>query len=172
MEFQELVKNRQSCRSFNKDKPIELKTLTECIDIASLSPSACNAQPYRVDLLIGDRFTEGVKFIQDAGMNKFAIEAQAMFVISENRGTLISTVTGKIIDTDFTQIDIGIFTAHLTLALKEKGVDSCIIGWINKSKMQSFLGINKQVYLCILAGYATDNYPLREKKRKDIFVCK
>ena len=170
MDFKELVSIRQSCRSFDKNVKIDESVLVECAKTAMLSPSACNAQPYIVKLVNDEELLKkAVGCIQDAGMNRFADNASAMYVIFGNKGKLISTVTGKLIDSDFTQIDIGIFTAPLTLALAEKGIGSCIIGWINKDKLSKLLGVEKPVYLCVLVGAATEGYEIREKKRKYVF---
>ena len=48
MNFYELAKHRQSCRSYNSEREVEDEKLSRILECARLSPSACNGQPYRV----------------------------------------------------------------------------------------------------------------------------
>ncbi|MCK4979246.1 MAG: nitroreductase family protein, partial [Candidatus Delongbacteria bacterium] len=45
MNFLELAKKRSSVRSYI-EKPVEKEKILRCIEAASLSPSACNSQPW------------------------------------------------------------------------------------------------------------------------------
>jgi len=69
-------------------------------------------------------------------------------------------------DKHYPHIDLGIVAAHITLAVTDEGLGSCIIGWCDEKKVQKALDIpkNKRVMLVILLGYSAQ--PLREKKRK------
>lgn len=45
MDFETLQLKRESCRVYS-DKPVSRETLTHLVDVARLSPSGCNAQPW------------------------------------------------------------------------------------------------------------------------------
>jgi nitroreductase len=45
MNFQDLVKTRQSDRAY-LDKPVDRATIDRCIEATRLAPSACNSQPW------------------------------------------------------------------------------------------------------------------------------
>ncbi|MDP4282371.1 MAG: nitroreductase family protein, partial [Bacteroidota bacterium] len=48
MDFLNLVRNRQSVRAYNPDRPVEPEKLERCIEAVRLAPSACNAQPWKL----------------------------------------------------------------------------------------------------------------------------
>jgi len=50
MEFEELVRNRYSCRKF-LPKPVLRATIEKILDLAQQTPSWCNCQPWQVVLL-------------------------------------------------------------------------------------------------------------------------
>ena len=45
-DFEALQRTRESCRVYS-DKPISRELLTHLVEVAGLSPSACNSQPWR-----------------------------------------------------------------------------------------------------------------------------
>lgn len=46
MDFLEIARARQSCRSYDETRPVEQEKLDAVLEAARLAPSACNAQPY------------------------------------------------------------------------------------------------------------------------------
>ena len=49
MDFLELVHKRQSVRAYDSTRPVENDKLERCIEAVRLAPSACNAQPWKVN---------------------------------------------------------------------------------------------------------------------------
>ena len=47
MDFLQLVLSRQSDRAYDKGRPVEAEKLERILEAARLSPSACNAQPWK-----------------------------------------------------------------------------------------------------------------------------
>ena len=45
MDFLEIARARQSCRSYDTERPVEQEKLDAVLEAARLAPSACNAQP-------------------------------------------------------------------------------------------------------------------------------
>ena len=45
MDFKEIAKMRQSCRSYDPNREVEEAKIEKILEIAKLSPSACNGQP-------------------------------------------------------------------------------------------------------------------------------
>lgn len=167
-ELEKLYLTRQSCRSFDANRPVERELLERICRIALLSPSACNAQPWKLYVATGEQAKQVIKGLQDMGVNKFASDAPAVIVVAESKGNLISSVGSSIKKTDFTHNDIGILTAHLVLAAEAAGLQTCILGWRNESKLQKSLSLPKGTKIphAIVLGYATEGYEVREKKRK------
>ena len=106
--------------------------------------------------------------IHSMGMNKFVEKAPFFIIICENSYSISAAFGSKIKDQDYRSIDIGIATAHITLAATQKGLSTCIIGWFDEKKLKKLLKIKNRICLIIVLGYSAKGYPLREKTRKNI----
>ena len=168
-ELEKLYLTRQSCRSFDANKPVERELLERICKLALLSPSACNTQPWRLYVVTGDKAKEAIKATQDMGKNKFASDAPAIIVLSKVKGNAATRLANRFDYNDFENNDIGILTAHLVLAAEAAGLQTCILGWRNEKKLCQILSLPKGTKLAnaVVLGYATEGYQVREKKRKD-----
>lgn len=169
MEFFELIQKRESCRSF-KETPVENEKLRRCIEAAHFSPSACNSQPWRYIVVNDPELSPKVaKCVQDMGMNKFTNNCPAFAVVLETGASLMSRLGGKVMDQQFAPLDVGISVAHFCLQATELGLSTCILGWLNESKINELFNIpkNERVRLVLAVGYAA-NDTLRPKQRKPI----
>lgn len=72
---------RQSCRSYDTERPVEQEKLDAVLEAARLAPSACNAQPYTHRRR--GRPAKAASRCDRMGMNKFAAQAPVLIVISE-----------------------------------------------------------------------------------------
>lgn len=167
MEFIELCRIRESCRSYDKDKIIEDNIIDEILECARLSPSACNGQPYHITVCRGDAAEVVAKATQGMGMNKFSSDAPVLLVISEEPYVKTAALGAKVKGIDYRSIDIGILSAHITLAAAEKGVGSCILGWLDSEKIEKALSLPGKVHMVITLGYPKESTPPRAKKRKE-----
>ena len=155
--FMDLIKERQACRSFS-DKPVEMKLLYEIIDIAKNAPSACNSQPWQVYITNTPQENEKMKIcLQDGGRNKFLDDAQAFIAVYIKDEIVLNAGTEvKFISSHFAEYDIGEFVAYLTLAAKDKEIDSCIIGWVNNQKLNETFSLSGRCDLVVALGYAKE----------------
>ena len=96
MNFMEIAKARQSCRSYNPNREVEKEKLDCILESARLSPSACNGQPYQITVCKGNAAKEVAKATQGMGMNKFASDAPVMLVISEKPYVASAALGAKI----------------------------------------------------------------------------
>ncbi len=167
-QLEELYLRRQSCRSFNAEKPVSDELLAKICNLACLSPSACNAQPWKLAVVTGEKTKEIAKSVQGLGMNKFASDVPAFIAIIEGKSNLTAKLGSRIKDNEFTQNDVGMMVAHLVLAAESAGLATCILGWRNEEKLREILGLKEKerVPLVVAVGYATDGYDIRPKKRK------
>jgi len=173
MNFLEIAEKRQSCRSYNPEREVEEEKLAKVLRAARLSPSACNGQPYLITVCKGEAAREVAKAVGGMGMNKFAVNAPVMLVISEEQYVASAALGAKIKGNDYRSMDIGILSAYITAAAEAEGLGSCILGWLDDEKIRATTGARGAVRLVITLGYATDGDRLREKKRKslDELVC-
>ena len=165
-EFKSLVLSRQSCRSFS-DKEIDVNDLKEILDVALLAPSACNSQPWKVYCVTDrEKVKKVAQSVSDGGVNSFASSAKAFFVVAEKTASLKKGAEEKFGRNHFVKYDIGELIAYITLAAKAKGIDTCIIGWINAEKLNAAMNFDdgESCNIVIAAGYG--DCPLREKVRK------
>ena len=165
--FENLVKTRQSCRDFN-DKVVQKETLDKVLDLALLSPSACNSQPWR---LVAITSPETVSVVRDClqyqGHNKFLSNVNCFVAVIDCQATLRPNLESKFDRNRFVKYDVGELTAYLTLGAKANGLDTCIIGWMDEEKLKTALSLadNEVCTMVVAVGYS--DTPIREKVRKD-----
>ncbi len=168
MNFKEIAENRQSCRSYDATRAVEKEKIDQILEVARLSPSACNGQPYFITVCKGETAKKVAKATQSMGMNKFASKAPIMLVISEMPYVKTAAVGAKLKKNDYRSIDIGIVSAYITAEATAQGLDTCILGWLDDMKIREICGLDGAVRLVITLGYASADDKLRTKKRKDM----
>ena len=168
MNFTEIANNRQSCRAYNKEKPVEKEKLQSVLEAFRLSPSACNAQPYHLTVVSGDKKEAVAKACMGMGMNRFAADAPVLLVLSEDNYNKTAAIGAKVKGNDYRSIDIGIACATIAYAATEAGLSTCILGWFDDDKIRKICDLDEAVRLVITVGYAKEDDKLRTKKRKDL----
>ena len=169
MDFMEIAKTRQSCRSYDEGKAVEPEKLRAVLEAAQLAPSACNGQPYLLTVCTGEKAKEVALLTRGmGGMNKFAVQAPVCIVISEGAYNRTAALGAKVKGNDYRSIDIGIMTAYLTAEATAQGLSSCILGWLDDEKIRAAIGTNSATRLVITLGYAAEDDKLRGKKRKEL----
>ena len=166
MNFMEIAQTRQSCRAYDETKAVEAKKLTAMLEAARLSPSACNGQPYHFTVCRGETAREVAKATTGLGMNKFAVQAPVLIVVSEKPYVKSAAMGAKVKGNDYRSMDIGIAVAYLTAEATAQGLSTCILGWLDDEKIRKICGLDQPVRLVITVGYAKDE-TIRPKKRKD-----
>ena len=165
MNFMEIARLRQSCRSYDEDRAVEEEKLAAIVEAVQLAPSACNGQPYHLTVCRGQAAKEVAKATMGMGMNKFAADAPVLLVISEKPYVKSAALGAKVKGNDYRSMDIGIVTAYITAEATAQGLGSCILGWLDDDKIREICHLDGAVRLVITLGYAKDE-PLRNKKRK------
>ena len=169
MNFMDIAKTRQSCRSYDEARAVEKEKLDAVLEAGRLAPSACNGQPYRFTVCLGEKAKEAARLtVGPAGMNKFAAQAPVMIVISEEEYVKSAGLGAKVKNNDYRSMDIGIACAYITAEAAAQGLATCILGWFDDEKVRALCGLERPVRLMITLGYAKDGDPLRAKKRKDV----
>ena len=168
MNFYEIAKTRQSCRSYDAARPVEEEKIAAILESAQLSPSACNGQPYHFSVCRGDAAKAVAQTTMSMGMNKFAADAPVMLVISEKPYVKSAAVGAKVKKNDYRSMDIGIAAAYITAEAAAQGLGSCMIGWFDDDQIRKLCNLDGTVRLVIAIGYAKADDKLREKKRKDL----
>ena len=164
----ELITSRQSDRKYS-DRPVENEKIERIIEAGRMSPSACNAQPWKLIVVSDPTLLKKVADAASAkllGMNSFVKDAPLAIVVVREKPNFSSKVGGTIKKRDYSLIDIGIASENICLQAKAEGLGSCIIGWFDEPGLRKILSIPriKRVELIITLGYSLSAQ--REKKRK------
>lgn len=167
MNFMEIARSRQSCRSYDQERPVEQEKLDAILEAFRLSPSACNGQPYHLTVCRGEAASKVAAATTGLGMNKFAAQAPVLLVISEKPYVKTAALGAKVKGNDYRSMDIGIAAAYLTAEAAAQGLGTCILGWLDDEKIRKICSLDAPVRLVITLGYPKDDY-LRNKKRKDL----
>jgi nitroreductase len=148
---------------------VEQEKLNAILEAGRLAPSACNGQPYKFTVCCGEAAkavaltTRGM-----GGMNKFAVQAPVMIVVSEMPYVKSAALGAKVKNNDYRSIDIGIATAYLTAEATAQGLSTCILGWFDNEKIRKICNLDAPARLVITLGYASEDDKLRKKVRKDM----
>ena len=167
MNFMEIARARQSCRTYDEERAVEPEKIAAMLEAARLAPSACNGQPYHFTVCRGQTAKEVAKATAGLGMNKFAVQAPVLIVVSEKPYVKSAAMGAKVKNNDYRSMDIGIAVAYLTAEATAQGLSTCILGWLDDSKIRSLCDLDQPVRLVITVGYAKDD-TIRPKKRKEI----
>lgn len=170
--FLKLVKQRQSVRKYTS-QPVEPEKLERCLEAAVLAPSASNGQPWRFIVVNEPELVKKVA-AETAGpmasFNTFVSQATIIVAIVIEKMKTVTQIGAHLKDREFALLDIGIAAEHFCLQATEEGLGTCMLGWFNERAIKNLLSIpkNKRIGLLITLGYAPEDYPVREKRRKSI----
>ena len=164
--FKDLALNRQSCRDFS-DKEIDLEKLKSAISTALLAPSACNSQPWKIYCVVSaEKMPLVLESLTEMDRNLFLKKAKAFLVIAETEAVMKEDVKKRFSIDRFVKYDVGQLIAYLTLALKENGLESCIIGWVNTAKLKRAVGMPDNQNSSIVIAVGNSDTPVRKKVLK------
>ena len=153
MDFLEIAKARQSCRSYDENRPVEQEKLDAILEAVRLAPSACNGQPYRITVCRGETAQQVAKACQGMGMNKFASQAPVLLVVSEEPYVKSAAMGARIKGNDYRSMDIGIAVAYLTAEACAQGLSTCILGWLDDQKLRTICNLKYPARLVVTLGY-------------------
>jgi nitroreductase len=164
----EIILNRQSDRKYS-ERAVEKEKLERIIEAGRMSPSACNAQPWKFIVVTEQKLVKEVAEAASAkllGMNSFVTQAPVQIVIVRESPNFSSKVGASIKNKDYSLIDIGIAAENICLQAEAEGLGSCIIGWFDEKMLRKILMIpgSKRVELIITLGYSLSEK--RDKRRK------
>jgi nitroreductase len=168
-DFKEIAAKRQSCRDFS-DQPVEREKLLKCVEAASLTPSACNSQPWKVLVVTDPAARAAVSAsTRQMGLNDYTAKAQAFFVVLETQAKLMPKIASIVDSQVFAKGDLGAFTYALTLEAESQGLGTVILGMFDRPKLIELLSIpaGQSVFLVVAVGYPAKE-GVRTKSRKPL----
>ena len=158
--LRDLVAKNRSYRRFHQDVAIERATLVELVDLGRLSASGTNAQPLKYVLACD----------AESNAKVFATLGWAVHVpdwpgpIEGERPSAYIIVLGDTAVRSHFGVDHGIAAQSILLGATEKGLGGCMLGNIQRSKLQEAFQIPTQyeVLLVIALGKPKERVVLEE----------
>lgn len=171
----EMILSRQSDRKYS-EKTVEQDKLDRILEAGRMSPSACNAQPWKFIVVNDPELLKKMAVAAQAkllSMNKFVAQSPVMIVVVREKPNMTSKIGAAIKDRDYSLIDIGIASENICLQAKAEGLGSCMIGWFDEPEVRKILGIpaKKRVELIITIGYSLSEFRKKVRKPVEEVVC-
>ena len=131
------VRKTRSYRRFYQDRPLDLTTLRDLVDLARLAASASNRQPLQYVLCCTPETNAAVfKTLAWAGfLTDWPGPAEG-----ERPAGYVVTLGDTTLRKDF-GVDEGLALQNLLLAATEKGLGGCILGSVQRDQLRQILAI-------------------------------
>ena len=121
MEFTQLIRNRESIRNYDPEKPVPDAVLEKILEAGRIAPSACNDQPWIFLVIRSEKMLEAVRACYSRPWFKEA--PQILVVVGLKDQAWVRSFDGY----NSIETDIAIAFTHLMLAAENEGVGTC---WI------------------------------------------
>lgn len=147
MEFQQLIKDRYSVRSFS-DRPIEDEKLARILEAGRLAPTAKNNQPQKVYVLRSQEAIQKIRALTRCAYNAPVVLIVAVDKNLEWKNPLEEGITSG-------QQDAAIAATQMMLAAAAEGLGSCWVCYMPPSKVREAFELpeNEEVVLLLPIGY-------------------
>jgi nitroreductase len=162
--FPELATSRSSVRHFSKE-PVPEELISQAVQMAQKSPSACNRQTSRVHALCDKDLIRQVLEIQ-CGTRGFTEQIDKLLVVTGDlRVFLWSQERNQV------HLDNGLFSMSLLFGLHYLGVGACPLHWcVAPSKdriMRRLVGIpeHEAISMLVAVGSLPDDYRVAHSQR-------
>lgn len=149
MEFNEVIKNRFSCKKFS-DRQLEKEVLERILEAGRLAPTAKNLQEQHIYVA---QSKEALSKIDAATPCRY--NAGTVLVVAFDKNNVF-TYPGEKRDSGIE--DAAIVATHLTLAAYNEGVDGCWLNFFDPDKLAESLSLpeNEEILMLLDLGYAAD----------------
>ncbi len=163
MDFFELIKRRESVRSYSSD-PIEEEKINKILEAARLAPSAANKQPWEFIVVRSKDILDEVK---KSYPRDWFINAPCIIVVKGDKNQSWKRKDGY----DSIETDLAIAMTYIILSSFELGLATCWIGAFDESVLRKALNLkeNEVVFALTPLGYPEKDYkPKGVKDRKPL----
>ena len=174
MTFKEMLEKRESCRAFS-GRLVTRDDLMRLVEAGRLSPSGCNAQPWKFIVVdepdAKERLCDALVVDGGATGAPFRKQVPAFIIIVEQPAKVMPFVKDHYVDTQrFAQGDIGMAAMNMCYQALELGLSTCILGVNDQKKMEDYFGIpqGSEVRLVLAVGYSAEEKAPRKKIRKPV----
>jgi nitroreductase len=165
MEFTELIRNRESIRNYDPDRPVSKAVIEKILEAGRIAPSACNDQPWLFLVIGSESMLEAVRACYSRPWFKDA--PQLLVVVGLKDQAWVRSFDGY----NSVETDIAIAFTHLMLAAENEGVATCWIEAYDPKILRKALNLtgSQVVFGITPLGYPREGFVKKgEKIRKSM----
>ena len=177
MDFLTMMQTRKSCRAYQK-KDVSREDLLKIVEAGRLSPSGCNAQPWKFIIVDEADALEKVRvvLVVEDGMTgaPWRDQVPAFIILCEQEAKVRPSVIAHYKDSQrFAQGDIGAACMNMCHEAMDLGLSTCIIGMNDQEKMEQSFGIpsGHEVRLVLAVGYSAEKHEPPKVRKPLEEVC-
>lgn len=127
MTFQELAKQRYSCRKFS-DRKVEQELLDKIVEVAIAAPTAVDRQPVQVFLMESDQAKEAI-----CSVTRFSFGAEHFLVVgAKQEEAWVRKYDGR----NFADVDASIVATHIMMEIADLGLGTTWVGHFDAPRLQ------------------------------------
>jgi len=162
MTFLDLVRARESVRSYDPGRPVPRETIERILEAGRLAPSAVNRQPWRF-LVVSS--PEALARVRPAYGKQWFQDAPHILAVA---GEPAAAWTRKYDGFNSHQMDLAIAMTHLLLAAEDEGVGTCWVSAFDPAVMRPALGLKEgeEVYAVTPLGYPPAGFAKKGTKER------
>ena len=170
MHFNEVIKERYSCKKFD-GRPVEKASLEAILEAGRVAPTAKNLQEQRIYVVQSE---EGLAKIDELTPCRYG--ATTVLVVAFDATNVFTYPGGK---RDSGVEDATIVATHLMLAAQAVGVDSCWINFFDPEEVAKRFELpeNEEVLMFLDLGYAEagtkplpNHYSRKEREETVVYL--
>ena len=172
MDFLSLVQKRESCRAFN-GKAASREDLIKIVEAGRLSPSGCNAQPWKfiiVDEELALSKLRDALVLENGGTGApWRNQVSSYIIVVEVPAHIMPAALEHYQDSQrFAPGDLGMAVMNMCYEAMDLGLSTCILGLNEQSKMEKAFQIphGYDVRMVLAVGYPAKETSPRPKARK------
>ena len=162
MEFEQLFRERYSCRKFS-NKKVDKETLQKVLEAGKLAPTAKNQQPFKIYVLESD---ESLKKVDLVSPCRYGAPIVLTFVYNEDQ--MWKNPNNPVHHSGVE--DVAIVATHIMLEAKNLGLDTCWVKYFDNENFESLFELpsNEKSILLLPLGYGEIGPGPLHKTKKDI----
>lgn len=164
MEFNDLIRTRESIRDYNPDHKVPPEILERILDAGRIAPSAANRQPWRFILVSSSTVLEKVKNCYSRDWLKDA--PHILIAVGMKDEAWKRSFDGY----NAVETDVAIALTHILLAAENEGVGSCWIANFDPDMLNNVInpGPGQTIFGMLPLGYPKPGFrKAGDKKRKN-----
>ena len=163
MQLVDAIKSRKSVKNFDGKVP-SWKKVIQAIDVARFAPMAGNMFSVKF-IIVEDRAK--INKITGASQQDFVSKAGSLIVVTSNREKVKKMFDAN--EKGFAQQQAGAVIQNLLLALTEKGIDSCWVGFFDDDIVREAVSVpeGEEVEAVIAIGFA-GKQPVSKKHKVEL----